>query len=69
MITRWTEGSVTFGRPPGLRHIPGLGSSRRPEILDPNAVDDVVHVPERAAVANTRSRGTATGLRGGRAGL
>jgi N-(2-amino-2-carboxyethyl)-L-glutamate synthase len=27
------DGSVTFGRPPGPRWIPGLGTSRRPEIF------------------------------------
>lgn len=35
------EGSVTFGGAPALRRIPGLGSSRRPEIAgleDPHAV-------------------------------
>lgn len=31
-----SAGSVTFGGPPGRRHIPGLGSSRRPPIF----VDD-----------------------------
>ncbi|GAA3027981.1 hypothetical protein GCM10020000_00560 [Streptomyces olivoverticillatus] len=29
-----TAGSVTFGFPPGRRYIPGLGTSRTPEILD-----------------------------------
>jgi cysteine synthase A len=59
------EGSITFGGPPARRHIPGLGTSRRPEILDPGAVDDVVHVAERAAVAMCRrvavDRGIAVG--------
>ncbi|GHJ15491.1 pyridoxal-phosphate dependent enzyme [Micromonospora sp. AKA38] len=27
-------GSVTFGGPPGRRHIPGLGASRRPELYE-----------------------------------
>jgi N-(2-amino-2-carboxyethyl)-L-glutamate synthase len=44
-------GSVTFGGPPATRLIPGLGTSRRPEILDASYVDDVVHVRERDAVA------------------
>jgi cysteine synthase A len=39
-------GSVTFGGEPERRLIPGLGTSRRPEILDPSFVDDVVHVSE-----------------------
>ncbi|MFC3898435.1 2,3-diaminopropionate biosynthesis protein SbnA [Lentzea rhizosphaerae] len=39
-------GSVTFGGEPARRLVPGLGTSRRPEILDPSCVDDVVHVAE-----------------------
>ncbi|MEU6278937.1 2,3-diaminopropionate biosynthesis protein SbnA [Streptomyces sp. NPDC047028] len=54
-------GSVTFGGPPARRHIPGLGTSRRPEILDPALVDDLVLVPESASVdmchALARERG------------
>ena len=46
-----TEGSVTFGRPGGRRWIPGLGTSRRPEIASLSNVADVVIVPERRAVA------------------
>jgi N-(2-amino-2-carboxyethyl)-L-glutamate synthase len=46
-----TVGSVTFGHPAGRRHIPGLGSSRRPEILDLANVADVVLVPEAETVA------------------
>ncbi|WP_157125666.1 2,3-diaminopropionate biosynthesis protein SbnA [Pandoraea norimbergensis] len=41
-----TVGSVTFGEAPGRRHIPGLGTSRRPELCDPSLPDAVVHVPE-----------------------
>jgi N-(2-amino-2-carboxyethyl)-L-glutamate synthase len=43
-------GSVSFGRPPGPRFVPGIGASRRPEILQPDAVDGVVVVAEREAV-------------------
>lgn len=39
-------GSVTFGGPAGPRHIPGLGTSRRPEIADLHEPDEVVLVPE-----------------------
>ncbi|MEU1201159.1 2,3-diaminopropionate biosynthesis protein SbnA [Streptomyces sp. NPDC005813] len=39
-------GSVTFGDAPARRLIPGLGTSRRPELLDESFVDDVVHVSE-----------------------
>jgi 2,3-diaminopropionate biosynthesis protein SbnA len=41
-----SEGSVTFGFPSGKRHIPGLGTSRRPELVDPSIVDDILLVPE-----------------------
>ncbi|MEV5599785.1 2,3-diaminopropionate biosynthesis protein SbnA [Streptomyces sp. NPDC052496] len=47
-------GSVTFGGPPSRRHIPGLGTSRRPEILDEKHVDEIVLVPESAAVEMCR---------------
>ncbi|MHA5054055.1 2,3-diaminopropionate biosynthesis protein SbnA [Streptomyces sp. SD15] len=39
-------GSVTFGGAPGRRMIPGLGTSRRPPLLDESYVDDVVRVAE-----------------------
>ncbi|MGX4687698.1 2,3-diaminopropionate biosynthesis protein SbnA [Streptomyces sp. JNUCC 63] len=60
-----TAGSVTFGFPPGKRHLPGLGTSRRPELCDPDLVDDVVIVPEAEAIRMcrmiARSRGIAVG--------
>ena len=43
-------GSITFGGAPARRLIPGLGTSRRPEILDRSYVDGVVHVAEPDAV-------------------
>lgn len=59
------EGSITFGFPPGRRHIPGLGASRRPEICQPGVVDEVVLVPEPEAVSMCRrvaaERGIAVG--------
>jgi cysteine synthase A len=45
------EGSVTFGFPPRKRYIPGLGTSRRPELADATLVDDVVIVPEAETIA------------------
>ncbi|MFD5726021.1 2,3-diaminopropionate biosynthesis protein SbnA [Streptomyces sp. NPDC058368] len=57
-----TVGSVTFGTPAAPRHIPGLGTSRRPEILDPTLVDDLVLVPEPEAVAMCRSLARERGL-------
>ncbi|UPK08193.1 2,3-diaminopropionate biosynthesis protein SbnA [Bradyrhizobium sp. 170] len=43
-------GSVTFGGPPGPRHISGLGTSRVPEICDRSLVHDVVMIPEAKTV-------------------
>lgn len=39
-------GSVTFGLPGGTRHIPGLGTSRRPEIYEPSDIHALLTVPE-----------------------
>lgn len=39
-------GSVIFGGPPAPREIPGIGSSRVPELLRPDEIDDVVHVDD-----------------------
>lgn len=47
-------GSVNFGGPAATRHIPGLGTAVRPEILDVSLVDDVLHVPEQEAVRMCR---------------
>jgi cysteine synthase A len=47
-------GSVTFGAPAATRHIPGLGTSVRPALLDESLVDAVVHVPEAATVRTCR---------------
>jgi N-(2-amino-2-carboxyethyl)-L-glutamate synthase len=43
-------GSVTFGRRPGRRMIPGLGASLRPSLLDASVVDEVVLVEEHDAI-------------------
>jgi 2,3-diaminopropionate biosynthesis protein SbnA len=47
-------GSVTFGRPPARRLIPGLGTSTPPAIFDQSFVDDVVHVSEPDSIAMCR---------------
>lgn len=39
-------GSVVFEEPAGIRHIPGMGSSRVPEIFDPQLVGKALFVPE-----------------------
>ncbi|WP_290051593.1 2,3-diaminopropionate biosynthesis protein SbnA [Amycolatopsis solani] len=43
-------GSVTFGGEPRPRFLPGLGTSRRPELFDESVVDDVVLQDEPSAV-------------------
>ncbi|MER7637998.1 MULTISPECIES: 2,3-diaminopropionate biosynthesis protein SbnA [unclassified Streptomyces] len=57
-----TAGSVTFGGAPGPRHIPGLGTSRRPELCRPDQVDEVVLVDERDAVRMCRRLAREHGL-------
>ncbi|SMO90303.1 2,3-diaminopropionate biosynthesis protein SbnA [Melghirimyces algeriensis] len=42
-------GSILFGGPPGKREIPGIGSSRVPELLSPEEIDDVVYVSDLEA--------------------
>ncbi|SDH48825.1 cysteine synthase A [Lentzea fradiae] len=44
-------GSVIFGGPAGPRRIPGIGASRRPELLDTDLVDRVVHVTDDESAA------------------
>jgi 2,3-diaminopropionate biosynthesis protein SbnA len=49
-----TYGSVTFGYPPGPRYIPGLGTSRAPELCQAHFLDTVVLVEEVDAVRMCR---------------
>jgi 2,3-diaminopropionate biosynthesis protein SbnA len=57
-----TLGSVTFGGPPGRRWIPGLGSSRRPEIYCDDGSFDKVLVEERDTVLMCRHVARTYGL-------
>jgi len=43
-------GSVVFGGQPGVRRLPGLGSSRRSEFMQASDVDDVIYVSEPDAI-------------------
>lgn len=43
-------GSVTFGGAPGARFLPGLGTSKRPELVDESLIDDVILQDERETV-------------------
>lgn len=38
------NGSVAMGGPPGARHLPGIGASRRSSFLDPSLIDDTAYV-------------------------
>ncbi|WP_329044942.1 2,3-diaminopropionate biosynthesis protein SbnA [Amycolatopsis sp. NBC_01488] len=62
------EGSVTFGRAPARRLIPGLGTSVRPGILNESFVDEVVHVTEPDAVRRCRELARRGFLFGGSTG-
>lgn len=60
-----TLGSVNFQPVAGIRHIPGLGTSQRPPILDRHAPDEVVLVPEWETVRECRWLARNTGLLAG----
>lgn len=47
-------GSVTFDRPPSKRYIPGLGTSRKPELVDKSLIDDLVLVKEEETIKMCR---------------
>lgn len=47
-------GSVTFGQQPGPRKIPGLGTSSKPPICQPELVDDIVWVTEEETIRQCR---------------
>ncbi|PXY37196.1 2,3-diaminopropionate biosynthesis protein SbnA [Prauserella coralliicola] len=47
-------GSVIFGGAPGSREIPGIGSSRVPELCSPQEIDQVVHVDDVDAAHGCR---------------
>jgi 2,3-diaminopropionate biosynthesis protein SbnA len=56
------EGSVSFGFAAGPRHIPGLGTSRRPEILRSELADQVIVIPEAETVRMCRRVASEHGL-------
>lgn len=60
-----TLGSVTFGVPPGKRLIPGLGTSRRPEIYAPLGIHAFELIPESEAVTTCRQLARRYGLLAG----
>src|ERR1019366_1924437 len=48
-------GSIIFGQAPGPRDIPGIGSSRVPELLHKDEIDDVVFVDDYEAALGCRA--------------
>jgi cysteine synthase A len=55
-------GSVTFGRSPGPRHIPGLGASQQPVFFRRHSLHGLVAVPEVATIAACRYLAKSHGL-------
>lgn len=58
-------GSVIFGNPPAPRDLPGIGSSRIPELLCRDEIDEVIHVDDLEAATACRNLLTAEGIFGG----
>jgi len=48
------QGSVIFGGQPSRRDLPGIGSSRRPELLVEEEVDDVIYVDDHDSALGCR---------------
>lgn len=55
-------GSITFGGCPGRRKIPGLGTSRVPEIACQDAFDDLVYIDEPTTIMMCRRMAMRTGF-------
>jgi cysteine synthase A len=55
-------GSVIFGTAAGPRELPGIGSSRVPELCRPEEIDDVVHVDDVDAALGCRELLIAEGI-------
>lgn len=55
-------GSVTFDNPPSPRLIPGLGTSRKPEIVNKKMVDDVMSMNEEETIITCHNIFNDTGL-------
>lgn len=47
-------GSIIFGATPAPRELPGIGSSRVPELLRPEEIDEVIYVDDLEAVSACR---------------
>lgn len=60
-----SQGSVTFGQPPGKRFIPGLGSSQMPPIFNNAHLHGRLLVDERAAIGMCRWLARSNGVLSG----
>ncbi len=55
-------GSVIFGAPPAPRELPGIGSSRVPELLSREEIDEVVYVNDSESVSGCKALLAAEGI-------
>jgi N-(2-amino-2-carboxyethyl)-L-glutamate synthase len=55
-------GSVIFGTPPAPRELPGIGSSRVPELLSKTEIDEVVYVNDLESAQGCRDLVTHEGI-------
>ncbi len=55
-------GSVIFGAPPGKRELPGIGSSRVPELLNRSEIDEVIYVDDWESMQGCRDLVTKEGI-------
>nr|AFJ97208.1 cysteine syntase [Pantoea agglomerans] len=58
-------GSITFGTPGSIRHLPGLGSSVQPHFFDESQIDLLIQIPEAETVATCRDIARRFGYLGG----
>lgn len=55
-------GSVIFGAPPGPRELPGIGSSRVPELLNKAEIDEIIYVDDWESMQGCRDLVTHEGI-------
>lgn len=55
-------GSITFGGKPGPRKIPGLGTSRVPELANPDSYDELLYIDDKKSILMCRNIAKKTGL-------
>lgn len=60
-----TKGSITFSEQGGKRYLAGLGTSRRPEILDRTLVNDILLIDEIEAIRHCRTLAERYGILAG----